>query len=124
MTTEKDSAHIREFRPLLERELEELQALRHHGAHERGPVEVDQQALGRLSRMDALQQQEIAHAADRARQQRIARIRAALERMDKGEYGYCLACGEEIPDARLHADPTAPLCVPCATAQAADHKAR
>lgn len=41
-------------------------------------------------------------------------IDAALARMDKGEYGICLKCGEEISPARLDAVPTAALCVSCA----------
>jgi DnaK suppressor protein len=116
MTSDKDSARIAQFRPRLLRELEELQALRAETDHGR-TAPPDPQSLGRLSRMDALQQQEIAQATDRARQQRIARIIAALERMDKGEFGYCLDCGDEIPYARLQADPTAHLCVSCAKAR-------
>lgn len=44
----------------------------------------------------------------------IARIKAALRRMDEGEYGYCLTCGEPISEARLDILPEAPLCAACA----------
>ncbi len=44
----------------------------------------------------------------------IARIRSALQRMAKGEYGLCLACGEEISEARLNVLPETALCRTCA----------
>jgi len=80
----------------------------------RAPVELDQQSVGRLSRMDAMQQQQMALAAGRQREAQIARVRNALDRMDKGEFGTCVKCGEDIPEPRLEADPAAHLCVACA----------
>jgi DnaK suppressor protein len=113
MLTENDR---REIRVKLERQLEQartqLEALRGSSA----PVSLDL-SIGRLSRVDAMQQQQMALAADRARQQRIARIKAALERMDQDEFGDRLECGEPIPDGRLTADPTALFCVECAKAR-------
>jgi len=41
------------------------------------------------------------------------KIEDALERIDKGLYGICIACGEEIPAARLKARPFAMYCVDC-----------
>ena len=53
-------------------------------------------------------------AAAGRREQEIARIDAALARMDEGEYGYCFKCGREIVSARLQIDPAASHCVDCA----------
>ncbi|MBI1419010.1 MAG: TraR/DksA family transcriptional regulator [Limimaricola sp.] len=44
----------------------------------------------------------------------IARIDAALARLDSGEYGYCTKCGAEIEPARLDAVPETPFCSNCA----------
>lgn len=44
----------------------------------------------------------------------IASTRRALERIEKGEYGYCVECGEEISEGRLEARPEAALCINCA----------
>ena len=44
-----------------------------------------------------------------------ARITAALERIDEGEWGYCLKCGEEIAEKRLRHDPSVANCVKCAS---------
>jgi len=77
-------------------------------------VALDQQSVGRLSRMDALQGQAMARATQARRNQQRLKIAAALERLQAGEFGYCVACGEDIPPARLELDPTAAKCIACA----------
>jgi DnaK suppressor protein len=98
---------------LLERQAE-LKARDKDGASWRGPVELDQQSVGRLSRMDAMQQQEMAQAEARRRTSDLARIEIALNRVDEGEYGWCAECGEAIAYKRLEIDPAAHLCIGCA----------
>jgi DnaK suppressor protein len=93
-------------------ELEQLSVLSQDA---RRPVELDQQAVGRLSRMDAMQQQELASAAERARKRDLVRIELAERRIAAGDYGYCAECGEEIPEGRLKIDPMAERCVSCAS---------
>lgn len=83
-------------------------------ADNRTPVQLDQQSVGRLSRMDALQVQAMAQAVEGRRQQRLRLIEAALKRIDEGEYGYCVSCGDDIPEKRLAFDPAATRCVDCA----------
>jgi len=80
----------------------------------RDTVTLDQQSVGRLSRMDALQQQAMAQATQRRRDSRSLRIDAALKRMDIDEFGYCLDCGDLISKKRLDLDPTVPACLSCA----------
>lgn len=92
----------------------ELEALREQSAEARAPVTLDQQSVGRLSRMDALQGQAMAQAAEQRRATEMARIDAALIRIDDGSYGECLRCGKEIAEKRLEIDPAATLCVDCA----------
>ncbi len=46
-------------------------------------------------------------------EQVISEIDAALERIEDGRYGTCSDCGEEIPRARLEANPWASLCIDC-----------
>ncbi|HEY9163631.1 MAG TPA: TraR/DksA family transcriptional regulator [Magnetovibrio sp.] len=85
-------------------------------ADERAPVVLDQTSVGRLSRMDALQNQAIQIEAERRREVELARIEAALKRIDAGVYGACVSCGEAIGKKRLEADPATPVCVDCASA--------
>ncbi|MBI4182870.1 MAG: TraR/DksA family transcriptional regulator [Proteobacteria bacterium] len=83
-------------------------------AENRKVVEVDAR-FGRLSRMDALQQQAMAEAAHQRATERLRRIDAALKRIEDGEYGYCVSCGEEIGVKRLEADPAIATCIDCAS---------
>lgn len=78
-------------------------------------VELDQTRQGRLSRIDALQGQEMSKAAERRRKQELQRIAVTFKRIEEGEYGYCATCGEEINKRRLDVDPTTPLCIECAS---------
>jgi DnaK suppressor protein len=64
--------------------------------------------------MDAMQQQAMSQAQERARAGELIRIDQAFRRLEDGEYGYCLECGEEIPDKRLEIDPSVSHCVKCA----------
>jgi RNA polymerase-binding transcription factor len=80
---------------------------------DRATVTLDQQSVGRLSRMDALQQQAMANATHQRRQNERIRLQAALKRIDVDEYGYCLDCGEEINPKRLNLDLTVALCITC-----------
>ncbi len=94
--------------------LADLAAQDARGAGAQGTVMLDQQAVGRLSRMDALQSQAMARAEQARRDARKAQIRAALARLDEGEYGYCISCGEVIAPARLAHDPAVAICISCA----------
>ncbi len=78
------------------------------------PVELDQARVGRLSRMDAMQSQQMALEAVRRCQDQLQKITGALQRIESDEYGYCFVCGEEIPIRRLLIDPTSTRCVDCA----------
>ena len=104
----------RAARAQLEAQLRALDEVEASNAEDRRTVELDQQSVGRLSRMDALQRQAMAQETERRRAMERRRIASALERLDEGEYGYCLTCGEEIAPKRLELDPMAATCVGCA----------
>jgi len=93
---------------------EEILALSGSALESRKPVELDQQSVGRLSRMDALQGQAMQVETERRRQADLVRIEAALQRIEEGEFGYCVSCGEEIQVRRLEYDPSVATCVDCA----------
>jgi len=112
--TDRDELDLEVFRDRLLKERDELLASSEGDRDSRRPVTLDQQSVGRLSRMDALQMQAMALETERRRQTRIRRIDAALERIDEGEFGYCVNCGEAIAAKRLEFDPTSPRCLGCA----------
>jgi RNA polymerase-binding transcription factor len=93
----------------LEQEIEHL--LKNSSAGAR-PVALDQ-PIGRLSRMDALQQQSMVKANRSAAQRQLELVLAALRRMQTGDYGNCLGCEEPIPYQRLQVKPESPFCLGC-----------
>ena len=105
---------LTQFRERLQDDLGVLDAEDALGRAGQQVVTLDQQSVGRLSRMDALQGQAMARATQARRDQQRLKIAAALARMDAGEFGYCVECGEEIPRKRLELDPTAAKCIGCA----------
>ncbi len=104
---------IEEFRKKLLQLRSELQKLEERSREAKGPVELDQTRVGRLSRMDAMQAQQMELEATRRRQQRLLKIEGALRRIEASEFGYCFICDEEIDIRRLHVDPTNTRCIEC-----------
>jgi DnaK suppressor protein len=104
---------IKELRSELERELGGLvrsmaitdEALR--------PVQLDQTAVGRLSRMDSIQNQSLTKNLRERESLKLALIRGALARMERGDYGLCEDCGGPIPFGRLFVVPESPTCAGC-----------
>lgn len=104
-----------EAKVVLKEELKELDREDNLGLSDQKTVTLDQQSVGRLSRMDAMQRQAMAQATARRRAARRQRIELALQRIDEGEFGYCLDCGDDIAPGRIALDPTVTLCMSCAT---------
>ena len=104
------------YRARLAQELEALLEESAAAKEARAPVELDQQSVGRLSRMDAMQVQAMAQETERRRQARMETVRAALKRIEDGEFGDCRACGEELAVKRLEFDPATATCIDCAGA--------
>ena len=111
--SETDGDDLRRRLEAARAELEALLEVLREGTK---PVDLDT-PIGRLTRMDAMQQQSMAKATSRADELRLGQIIAALGRMERGEYGDCLACGEPVALARLRARPEATLCVRCQDAR-------
>jgi DnaK suppressor protein len=98
----------------LQRMLAELDSHANSDAESRQAVTLDQSSVGRLSRMDAMQQKEMDREAARRRTIQRQQIKAALRRLENGDYGYCVKCDTEISEKRLAFDPATPFCIRCA----------
>ena len=105
---------VARFRPRLEAELAEIETLDEENAAWSAPVELDQQSVGRVSRIDAMQMQAMSQAVQRRRAARRVAIQQALKRIAQGEFGFCIECGEPIAAGRLDVDPAFSACVRCA----------
>ncbi len=106
-----DILQLKEKLLLQEQELQELESTLKESAQ---TVELDQSKVGRLSRMDAIQGQQIALDAARRRKMQFKQIKSALHRIDADEYGFCLSCGDDIDTRRLSFDPANEYCFDCA----------
>jgi DnaK suppressor protein len=104
----------RRYLPRMQEELRGLRAASDITSDDRKPVELDQQSVGRLSRMDAMQQQAMAAAQEARRHGRMRALEAAIRRLEEGEFGWCEDCGEFIGQKRLDLDPTFVRCRDCA----------
>jgi DnaK suppressor protein len=93
----------------------ELERIADSGDDPAAVVQLDQTKVGRLSRMDALQAQAMAQASGERRAVQLREIDAALRRIEDGSYGECERCEKPINPRRLDADPTARLCIDCAS---------
>lgn len=106
---------IEHFRSLLLAAREEILSLSETREATAATVTLDQASVGRLSRMDALQQQAMAISNQQRAQTALKRIDAALLRCNDGSYGICIDCDEFISALRLEFDPTVLQCIRCAT---------
>ena len=79
------------------------------------PVDVGA-PIGRLSRMDAIQHQQMSQATRKQQRLRLTRVRRALDAITRGEYGLCRVCEENIDRRRLEVRPESIMCLPCSKA--------
>ncbi len=112
-----DSEQLNEYRQQLLQLQRTLSEYQENGKAAAQVVELDQTSVGRLSRMDAMQGQAMSQEQGRRRALALQKIAAALLRMERGDYGDCLACEEPIAARRLLLDPAATLCIHCASAR-------
>ena len=97
----------------LERLKEELKEQVSQSESSTGIVTLDQTLIGRLSRIDAMQQQNMAISNRQSKTFRLRKIQIALEAIRMENYGYCDKCDNAIGYARLNVQPEANLCINC-----------
>ncbi len=102
------------FKDIIESELTLLKIEIAATEEDSKPTITPDSAIGRISRVEAIQSRHIGEASVRARKARAMQLERALTLVDKEEYGLCVACEEPIPLARLRLIPEATLCVICA----------
>jgi len=111
--TQEEREH---FRTKLTAMQSEIRAISDSAAQDLKPVMLDQTSVGRVSRADAMQLQQMSQEAARRRQQLLLKIEGALRRIESGRFGLCFLCETEIDLRRLGADPTITRCRDCVEA--------
>ena len=109
-----DADKLKQLKQLLLKMKSELQEQEKTFKDDGKPVELDQTKVGRISRMDAIQIQQMALDASRRRQIQLVKVDNALQRIDSDDFGYCVSCDEEIAYRRMLINPTNTLCIECA----------
>ena len=113
---ELEADQLEAMRILLEEQQQALENQLQLGNDATQPVTLDQQSVGRVSRIDAIQQQQMALASHDQAMQMLKQVQQALRRIESNEYGYCQECAEPIAFARLQVQPFAGLCIDCQSA--------
>lgn len=76
------------------------------------PIPLDA-SIGRISRMDAINNKTINESSMREKKKILQRLEKALENSDSKDFGHCTKCGNEIPFGRLEYMPHTTRCVGC-----------
>lgn len=103
-----------EWRPVLVAREAELRGKLASNEELTRPPSLDEE-IGRLTRQDALQQQQMALHARRRLQLQLEMLRGAFTRLDEGTFGTCPVCNEDVAPARLELAPETPFCIDCQT---------
>lgn len=101
------------FRKRLEELEQEIREDMDANPEDSGVVELDS-SIGRLSRMDAMQNQQMALELKRRQENQLLRIENAFKRLAKGHYSLCGKCKKPIEEDRLEVFPDTVTCVRCA----------
>ncbi len=118
MTSESlTELRITNFKRQLESQQQNLQIQLQQTDDSTKPVTLDQQSVGRVSRIDAIQQQQMASANKDHTIALLKQVDAALKRIKSDSYGLCLVCDEPIALPRLDAHPPAANCITCQSKQ-------
>lgn len=100
------------YQPIIAARLDALEIELHALDEESQAISPDV-SIGRLSRLDSMQHQQMALAGKRRLEEERARLREAERRIIQGVFGRCLLCGKDIAEVRLRHQPDAVSCVPC-----------
>ncbi len=71
-------------------------------------------AIGRISRMDAVNNKSVVEASLRQNMDKLNQLKIALASIDKPEFGICVCCKKPIPLSRVMLMPQSNRCVQCA----------
>ncbi len=114
MASHLTDRQIEELRAELDRVLTRLERSMRSTEEAMKPVTLDQSTVGRLSRIDSLQNQGLTRNLQEREQVKLGQVQAAFARLEHGGYGECTECGAPIPFDRLLVFPEAPTCGACA----------
>jgi DnaK suppressor protein len=108
-----DTKEKKELEQIIIQKLEEVRSEIEQLEELTKPIAPDN-AIGRLSRMDAINNKTINDAALRENKKKLGKLERALENVEDDSFGQCKKCGQEIAFGRLKFMPWTTRCVQCA----------
>lgn len=106
-------SELEEIKSLILSQMEEIKDDIRHLQEVTKPITLDS-SIGRVSRMDAINNKAINDMSLRDKKKTLQRLEKAMDRYDDGKLGTCMKCGGEIPLGRLKIMPYTTRCVKCA----------
>jgi DnaK suppressor protein len=113
--THLSAGQIAELTAELERVVTKLERSMRTTEEAMRPIQLDQSAVGRLSRIDSLQNQGLTRNLQEREQAKLGQVLAAFQRLEEGTYGTCVECGQAIAYERLQVFPETPTCTACSS---------
>ena len=107
-----DAAAQETFRPRIEARIAELEAQLAAGKGDTEAIAPDK-SIGRLSRLDSMQMQQMALGMQSRMREEVKQLKDALQRINRGRYGTCDLCRQDIPIERLEFQLDATICIVC-----------
>lgn len=107
------SSQKQQLKIMIKEQMSDLESRLVMTAESSKTVELDQALAGRISRIDAIQQQKIAQAGLNRAKANLIKLTRTLQQIDSEGFGYCQECGEAIGMARLQIKPESSFCVEC-----------
>lgn len=102
-----------DIRKRIEEEIEKAEKLVSDYKEASKPVSPEN-AIGRISRMDAINNKSITESALRQAENKLIKLRQALEKVGTKDFGICIKCKQPIPLGRILLMPESSKCVNCA----------
>lgn len=102
-----------ELKHQIEEEIRRTEALIADYKEMSQPVSPDD-AIGRISRMDAINNKSVTEAALRQAENKLAALKSVISNIDSPDFGICVSCKQPIPLGRILIRPESQRCVNCA----------
>lgn len=104
---------VDEIKQKIQEEISKTEVLIDDYKEQSKPVTLDN-SIGRISRMDAINNKSITESALRQAEAKLSKLHQAMDNIDKPDFGLCIKCKQPIPLGRILLMPESNKCVNCA----------
>ncbi|HAW50863.1 MAG TPA: TraR/DksA family transcriptional regulator [Flavobacteriales bacterium] len=109
-----DPAKRTEMAELIKKEIEKTEENINAYKEDVQPI-APENAIGRISRMDAINNKSVVEAALKKAEEKLKALKFLVQKVNDDEFGLCARCNNPIPYQRMLFLPQSPFCVNCAS---------